>query len=109
MPTKPLPLQSTQHVIDATPVAAGLPASEVVVNQLPFRKVAGQQAPLNAGDDHIPQSVENPPLMNAAGSPAGFWGQHGFDKLPLSIGEVSGVMLFGHTFNLLHRLTDAIY
>ena len=70
MPSAPLAMQGAQHMAQATPVAALLPASEVIINHLPLGKLTRQQAPLHARNYQVAQRVKNAPLANVARAPA---------------------------------------
>ncbi len=85
---QPLP----QHQMDPLPGAVEAPLSKVMVDRLPRRQVAGQQAPGPARPDDIEDGVENRAQAVPAGpTPWREWREQGLDRLPFRIREVRQV------------------
>ena len=63
------------------------PASKDMIHRFPRGKVGGQVTPGDAAFDHVEDGVEDAPQLGAWPTAFGRFGEHGFEILPLSIGE----------------------
>jgi len=92
------PLCSVYSTSQPQKTAKNRPGCEYVVNRLIGWEILGQQAPVAAGLGDVEQRVHNAAKRGTGSAGRRRFGQHRFEKLPLSIGKVGGELC------ILHRL-----
>src|SRR5215210_5116329 len=92
------PVCPGKHLGQFLPHAALLPASEVVVDGLPGRKVDGQRAPAAALPGHVKDRIHHRALLILAGIAARIRPPHkGLNGSPLRVAQITGIGLFSHS------------
>jgi hypothetical protein len=92
-----------QGVVEALPVPAGAPWTDIPVHTGPFGLCMGEHPPCDAPVNDIQQGIEHRPHIELAGAPTRLgWWDHLFDTIPFGISEVCGVWMSVHPQSVLH-------
>ena len=94
------PRSCAQAVVDAPPRAITAPAPKVAIDALPLGKVMWHHPPLDAALDDVGDGVEDLAQVESWAARARGRRQPVFDKMPLAVGQVSGIALVRHTQSL---------
>jgi hypothetical protein len=95
---------AAEQIVHALPGAVFPPAPKVLIDNLPGRKVVGQQAPRAATTEDIEDRIDDFTLRIFLGPPTGFgWGDQMCDQLPFFVAQVGRVRFAGfHAPRLTH-------
>lgn len=94
----------------ALPGAVVTPFPKVVVDTLPLRILFRQHSPLDAAHNDVHDAVDHFPHIQAAGSSAKFrrWNKF-LDNVPLTVGQVAGIVSLVHNDDSYHDLPDSYH
>lgn len=109
MPPTFLAYLCSQSIMDALPSAIITPLPEVMVHAFPFWILSGEHPPLDPACYQIEDCIDDHAHIDCARPSSSFrrWYQF-FGKIPLAVGHVAWVELFGvHTTNFPKLLADS--
>jgi hypothetical protein len=88
---------ASQAVVDPLPGAFTPPEAQIVRDALAVGILPGQQRPRAAPPHHIENRIQNHAHIELSRSPPGLGrGDKRFDKIPFSVGQITGVELVAH-------------